>query len=673
MDATSTSPQACTRRSSDPGRRLLAHEVAHVVQQSSGKEPAIATKSSHGAKIGAPDDPLETEADRAAEEFMTGPLTEEDERKKREAMSGEPSSTMQRTIQRQSAPDPQPQAAPLSDRKLMAHERTHVLQRGNETQPTIQREPAEGNPNAELSKAEDFLLNYPFELAADLRNGIAVQKFSLGSPYLAWSANGESVFKERIAEELFGYGGSLTFLELALAPMSEYQILSTVARAITDDQAETSVPAVAYELMPLVKRQIDASLGRIVPRYLAARNQASQTSSQQSQLSSQQSQPSLEPSLDQIPTSAPVDVPIAGALVAEVATFDELGYRGALSQDAELPKDLGIKSPGHIEFLASQGLPQWVRAENRDATAEDVAAVLYGTSTLAYKIVASAPLFGIDPESLIEEPYRRLWRESLEEAGLEKVAASANLGFYPFASPLDSVPGSAIQDEVILGQAKALAPTGATQIEVVQQMRLSLGIADQTIALAGKFGLANVLAGMRSRLDARSKKLAGNDAAGTGDVWGPQVAAQFDTLNGAADGLSTAVAELKSYRGGEIPGYIREPLHRLAATYAEAASLSEFADAGQQKLAAARNLSQSYASDVLDGALRFIHDSLKAITPDAAEQMGGDTSALVAQEKDLRSGLADVRNLIQDDPKRVAELVHSLQQKVNKLSSRVSV
>ena len=80
--------------------------------------------------------------------------------------------------------------------------------------------------------------------------------------------------------------------------------------------------------MPLVKRQIDASLGRIVPRYLAARNQASQTSSQQSQLSSQQSQPSLEPSLDQIPTSAPVDVPIAGALVAEVATFDELGYRG---------------------------------------------------------------------------------------------------------------------------------------------------------------------------------------------------------------------------------------------------------------------------------------------------------------------------------------------------------
>jgi len=82
--------------SSNSGRRLLAHEVAHVVQQSSGKEPSIATKSSHGAKIGAPDDPLETEADRAAEEFMTAPLTDEDERKKREA--GAP---VQRFIQRQ--------------------------------------------------------------------------------------------------------------------------------------------------------------------------------------------------------------------------------------------------------------------------------------------------------------------------------------------------------------------------------------------------------------------------------------------------------------------------------------------------------------------------------------------------------------------------------------------
>ncbi|HEY1758776.1 MAG TPA: DUF4157 domain-containing protein [Bryobacteraceae bacterium] len=97
--------------SSDSGRRLLAHEVAHVVQQSSGKEPTIAAKSARGAKIGAPEDILETEADKKAEEFMSGSaldLTEE-ERKKREA-SAVTSGTPQRTVQRQQAQPQSPTA-----------------------------------------------------------------------------------------------------------------------------------------------------------------------------------------------------------------------------------------------------------------------------------------------------------------------------------------------------------------------------------------------------------------------------------------------------------------------------------------------------------------------------------------------------------------------------------
>jgi hypothetical protein len=95
--------------SSSSGQRLLAHEVAHVVQQGSGKEPTIAAKSSHGVKIGAPDDPLETEAEKKTEEFMSGAepeLTDEEQRKKRESAG-----TIQRFIQRQPAPatpGPQP-------------------------------------------------------------------------------------------------------------------------------------------------------------------------------------------------------------------------------------------------------------------------------------------------------------------------------------------------------------------------------------------------------------------------------------------------------------------------------------------------------------------------------------------------------------------------------------
>src|SRR5262249_38312972 len=56
---------------STTGRRLLAHEVAHVVQQGSGKEPSVAMKSAHGVKIGSADDPLEVEAERSADEFVS--------------------------------------------------------------------------------------------------------------------------------------------------------------------------------------------------------------------------------------------------------------------------------------------------------------------------------------------------------------------------------------------------------------------------------------------------------------------------------------------------------------------------------------------------------------------------------------------------------------------------
>jgi hypothetical protein len=98
--------------SSSSGRHLLAHEIAHVVQQSAGKGPAVAAKSA-GVKIGAPDDSLEAEAERKAEDYLAGgqlPPTEEEERNRREA--GIP---VQRFIQRQgpaSAPAPPPSPQP---------------------------------------------------------------------------------------------------------------------------------------------------------------------------------------------------------------------------------------------------------------------------------------------------------------------------------------------------------------------------------------------------------------------------------------------------------------------------------------------------------------------------------------------------------------------------------
>jgi hypothetical protein len=95
--------------STSSGDRLLAHEVAHVVQQSSGKEPSIAMKPAGGVKIGAPDDGLEIQADQSAEEYMRGGASARGEEQQKLPAPQSPA-----PIQR--APEPAPQASqPAAD------------------------------------------------------------------------------------------------------------------------------------------------------------------------------------------------------------------------------------------------------------------------------------------------------------------------------------------------------------------------------------------------------------------------------------------------------------------------------------------------------------------------------------------------------------------------------
>jgi Domain of unknown function (DUF4157) len=55
----------------DAGRHVLAHELAHVVQQKAG--PVAGTPSPGGISVSDPGDPFERAAERTADQVMTGP------------------------------------------------------------------------------------------------------------------------------------------------------------------------------------------------------------------------------------------------------------------------------------------------------------------------------------------------------------------------------------------------------------------------------------------------------------------------------------------------------------------------------------------------------------------------------------------------------------------------
>jgi hypothetical protein len=89
--------------SSTDGQRLLAHEVAHIMQQNAGKVPATAMKSAHGARIGAPEDILEVEAEHEAQEFMSGSSADLTEEERKKYLSSGTVQRAPRMIQRQQA------------------------------------------------------------------------------------------------------------------------------------------------------------------------------------------------------------------------------------------------------------------------------------------------------------------------------------------------------------------------------------------------------------------------------------------------------------------------------------------------------------------------------------------------------------------------------------------
>jgi hypothetical protein len=236
--------------SSDSGRRLLAHEVAHVVQQSSGKEPTIATKSSHGAKIGAPDDPLESEADRAAEAFMAAPLTDEEERKKREA--GVP---VQRFIQRQEAPalaatptlapGPAPQPGPTPAPQPEAPE-----QLGPVFGP-----PRPLPPDAETLEVGDWTFSTdPTQVETELFR--VVGERGMGGPYSAlWEARstpgegsyaGESSAKEKVIQAM--EAAIPKVLEKCQAVIDDFErkMRDNVAKLLRENEAETRSEMAKY-------------------------------------------------------------------------------------------------------------------------------------------------------------------------------------------------------------------------------------------------------------------------------------------------------------------------------------------------------------------------------------------------------------------------------------------
>jgi Domain of unknown function (DUF4157) len=588
------------------GRRLIAHEVAHVAQQKTGTPPVVAA----ALRVSTPDSAAEREA-------------------------------------RSVADHPRPVSVPAN---------TGTIYR--DSPPASAPEPS----------ASEFLTQHGSELSQALMQEVAKVHFTLDSPYASWTPEGESLFKLAVSS-LFGDRGrdyQNTLIE-ALRPTPAQQTMDAVRRGIATAQDASAIPDVAAQLSFSIGLRTQESLTHMLPRYLRARNQAALALSYSIQIAPQPNPASLV-------ASTPADLAtIRGLLIGSVA-FDQFGYQTAHPEEATLPAG-GLKSPGQIEFLVDQGMGQWLRVSNPEATAEDVAAEIYGSSTLSYRLVAAAPLFHFEPSSLIDEPYFQQWADEMANAGRLPEALASEFGFDQGSSPADELGKDPLSNEILLAQANAFAPTGLSPLQIVEQMRIGVRTLDGMALDAAKFKLEKGLTDVRARLDERSRTLHEKLDDPDTERWSAQAAAQNQTLFRAGAGFQWAVSELSNYASAPdaaVPAFVMDPLQRAAEAYAEAAENSELATTGQQYADRADALAVAYPFDLADGVLAQIRDGNKGIAAGKTDALGGDPAVFEQQEAALRSQVARARAELISDPKHAAEILKQLEATIGGLSRRVA-
>ena len=271
--------------------------------------------------------------------------------------------------------------------------------------------------------ARTYTKTWAAQIAADLERQMAEATLTASDPLVTWGdVTGRQFVTAAMRPVTTAGTGLWDVLTATLAPTSPE---AAVNRGRDADEGGTSPmayqPAVAQELRILYTRQLNESLARILPRYVAAKSHklleeeweahsdhlpaagaAGSTASTIPSVLVLKAVPH-EPSVDDVAASHPMDRLVVKALVTGLALVDVAAYRK--KKPAETPAGRARLVDFNVE--ANTGPLAWVRVGAANATAEDVALTLYGDSALAYAVTAAPPLFGVDPQKVTREHWPR--------------------------------------------------------------------------------------------------------------------------------------------------------------------------------------------------------------------------------------------------------------------------
>jgi hypothetical protein len=581
----------------------------------------------------------------------------------------------------------------VEGRHVLAHELTHTLQapRFDSSGPMVQRLPmgpmGGGGPEPEpewRKKAglpEDYVRKHGLPIVDALRAQMSNAAFAPGVPAVAWASGGPQSFNEAFNLELFQAKADVwRFLVSSLEPEDVGQLVDRGRDAVSlPDQAMQWNNGVVFQLANAYTRRISDSLARLVPRYVMVWNQhvlAEEAKDTGTKRKPEDPLPSApEPHGADVRTSNPLDPFVLRALERKLAV-DFKQYRQTNPAEQRVHAVPGSRAVT-LEIQWQQKAINWVRATPPDATAEEVAAALYGSETMAYLITPAAPLFGFDTSGPNKAKLVQRYRDELD-----RIQSNTSYHGSPGGSPAAQVLAGPLADEAAINQAKGVAkPTpGISKAVVVERMRNIVAEFNWLQTSVARWSLQSTLEAAKQQVDARSRQIDGEPENTAGTEWDSQSQSQLHLLGSCRNAVKTAIAQEDVFKG--FPG-ATGLINRLAMEYVEAAAMSGLVESARSKLAVAEQKSRQFPADLMEMVLDAVRPNIESAKRE--KTVVGDVPAgnidperygsgdLATRENELRFALTKVRELLLQNPEQAKAELDRLLKEITSLSTEVTL
>ena len=631
---------------SPAGQHLIAHELAHTLQQ-----PSL-TPAGGALPASQPGDAHEREAHAAADLVMAG----------------------------QTAPRMSPAPAMVAGDWFPFGKAGGVpVGPGGPIQVPDQTPRPKKN-------AGEYLEEYGARHASELPASMADVTFTLPSSYVTWRGGNSKMFAEAVGEQIriraSNHGKVEEVFKTSLAPANLWEIVNRARDAENPDhpeQADQYHKEVTLELVNAYRDRVRDSLERMIPRYVNEWNRKTledfANRSRSGGSKGLTEHPESNRPGEAVRQAAPIDsvvlVALTGLTDARIVP-DFAAYRKDFPAEAKVTARREPKPIKTFTWQNDKGAANWIRVTDpADATIEDVAREMYGGDEMAYKITAAAPLFGLEPMGLKPDYYKALHAHGGGTSPELKPGGGAQ------TLPQQLLNGP-LADEAALAQAKAYKPGPSDPAAMKQQFDQ---IVQHFTLLQGELGKVGEedgqLAAAKQRVEERKQRITGSNP-GEASAWSGQAREQLDILARSVEGVQKARQmsdAMKAEPSGQAESQI---LHaKIARLYSRAASISEMVETARPMIEQARRQTQTFVVDWLDEVFRYLRGAIINSRKNKRTGGGQDPALQVpqldAREEEIRLELQKLRDELLNNPDAVKGKIEAVHKKLREMSVEVAL